>query len=113
MLQWCGQKPSLLSTSPSPPPRLPYNGKLSPNRSREGRAGIHREPSPQMNKVFSVSSPKAMAMKKAGEVGSQLMLNSLTDSFTEPGCQSFRITDSIHIAYQKVCFFDKFISLVF
>ena len=49
-----------------------------------------------MHEVLSVSSPNAR--KKAGKVGTQLTLNSFTDSFTESSCQSFRIADSIHVA---------------
>ena len=49
-----------------------------------------------MNEVISVSSPNAR--KKTGKLRTQLALNSFTDSPTESSCQSFRITDFIHVA---------------
>lgn len=45
--------------------------------------------------MLSASSPKAK--KKADKVGTQSTPNSFTASFTESGCQSFRIAD---YAYQ-------------
>lgn len=93
-------------TSPSscphlhPPPCPLTVGKMLLNRNCGVRLGYIGSHLPRW--MRSSQSPlRRLWRRQINKVGTQLTLNSFPDSFIESGCQSFRITDSIHMTYQK------------